>query len=85
VVITSSSSSSVEKTTICHIPPGNPDNAHTITVGGPAVRAHEAHGDYIEGSCEEKDPVKMKTLTQRIMNPKKNPEVQKVKIKNQRH
>ena len=55
VVITSSSSSSVEKTTICHIPPGNPDNAHTITVGGPAVRAHEAHGDYIEGSCEDED------------------------------
>ncbi|MFB5648528.1 MAG: hypothetical protein ACE5RM_03480, partial [Candidatus Nitrosomaritimum aestuariumsis] len=56
VVITSSSSSSVEKTTICHIPPGNPDNAHTITVGGPAVRAHEAHGDYIEGSCEDFNP-----------------------------
>ncbi|MGA0297308.1 MAG: hypothetical protein ACO3K2_08255, partial [Nitrosopumilaceae archaeon] len=53
VVVTSSSSSSVEKVTICHVPPGNPDNAHTITVGSPAVRAHEAHGDYITGSCED--------------------------------
>ena len=40
-----------EKVTICHIPPGNPENAHTITVGAPAVRAHVAnHGDTI-GPC----------------------------------
>lgn len=35
---------------ICHIPPGNPDNAHTITVGSAAVEAHLAHGD-IPGVC----------------------------------
>ena len=40
----------VEKVTICHIPPGNPDNAHEITVGAPAVPAHLAHGDNI-GVC----------------------------------
>ena len=40
----------VDKVTICHIPPGNPDNAHTITVGAPAVPAHLAHGDYL-GEC----------------------------------
>jgi len=38
------------KVTICHIPPGNPSNAHTITVGQPAVRAHLAHGDTV-GAC----------------------------------
>jgi len=38
------------KTTICHIPPGNPGKAHTITVGNPAVPAHLAHGDVLE-SC----------------------------------
>jgi hypothetical protein len=38
------------KVTICHIPPGNPANAHTITVGAPAVKAHLAHGDEI-GPC----------------------------------
>jgi hypothetical protein len=42
----------VGKTTICHIPPGNPANAHSITVGNPAVRAHLAHGDKI-GSCPD--------------------------------
>jgi hypothetical protein len=38
------------KVTICHIPPGNPANAHTITVGASAVKAHLAHGDDI-GPC----------------------------------
>ncbi len=32
-------------TTICHIPPGNPGNNHTISIGIPAVSAHLAHGD----------------------------------------
>jgi hypothetical protein len=36
--------------TICHIPPGNPDAAHTITVGAPAVWAHLGHGDIL-GPC----------------------------------
>lgn len=41
------------KTTICHFPPGNPANFHTITVGGNAVSAHvDNHGDLI-GSCLE--------------------------------
>jgi hypothetical protein len=38
------------KVTICHIPPGNPGNAHTISVGAPAVPAHLAHGDHL-GPC----------------------------------
>ncbi len=37
--------------TICHIPPGNPANAHTITISVNALPAHLAHGDYI-GSCQ---------------------------------
>jgi hypothetical protein len=50
------SASGVEKVTICHIPPGNPENAHTITVGEPAVAAHvEEHGDTI-GACVEPSP-----------------------------
>ena len=36
--------------TICHIPPGNPANAHTINVGAPAVDAHLRHGDTL-GAC----------------------------------
>jgi hypothetical protein len=38
------------KVTICHFPPGNPANAHTIRVGAPAVPAHLAHGDHL-GPC----------------------------------
>lgn len=39
-----------KKVTICHIPPGNPSNAHTISVGASALDAHLAHGD-TEGEC----------------------------------
>ncbi len=38
------------KVVICHIPPGNPGNRHTIEVGQPAVPAHMAHGDTM-GAC----------------------------------
>jgi len=61
-VVTSSSSSptteldptSTTKVTICHVPPGNPGNAHTITVGSPAAIAHLAnHSGDIDGPCGE--------------------------------
>lgn len=41
-----------EKITICHIPPGNPENAHTIRVSINALEAHLNHGDTI-GSCDK--------------------------------
>jgi hypothetical protein len=47
VVVTSFST-----TTICHIPPGNPANAHLITIGSPAVRAHLDHGDSRDPVCK---------------------------------
>lgn len=47
-----------EKMTVCHIPPGNPGNAHTITVGTAAVPAHLNHGDSL-GAC----PTSMPTAT----------------------
>ncbi len=41
------------KVTICHIPPGNPANWHTITISTNALQTHlDRHGDF-EGSCEE--------------------------------
>lgn len=36
---------------ICHIPPGNPENAHTIIVDASAVTSHLAHGDVL-GACQ---------------------------------
>ncbi|MGQ0659058.1 MAG: hypothetical protein ACT4NU_13400 [Chromatiales bacterium] len=42
------------KVTICHIPPGNPGNAHFITIAEAAVPAHQAHGDPDPGDpCPE--------------------------------
>lgn len=45
------SGGSNNKITICHFPPGNPDNPQTITINLNALRAHLAHGDFI-GTCE---------------------------------
>jgi hypothetical protein len=40
------------KVVICHYPPGNPANAHTIIVGNSAVSAHvNNHGD-TRGACD---------------------------------
>ena len=41
-----------EKVLICHIPPGNPGNEHTISVSVNAAPAHLAHGDHL-GPCDE--------------------------------
>jgi len=40
------------KTEICHIPPGNPSEARTITIGEPVVNKHLAHAD-VMGPCDE--------------------------------
>ncbi len=42
------------KVTLCHIPNGNPANAHEITVGESAVAAHIIHGDTI-GRCQPQE------------------------------
>jgi len=39
------------KTTICHVPPGNPSNAHTLCVGNAAVAAHMAQHHDTVGPC----------------------------------
>ena len=39
-----------EMVTVCHVPPGNPADAHTISVSPFAVDAHLAHGDQLD-SC----------------------------------
>jgi LPXTG-motif cell wall-anchored protein len=44
-----------DKVVICHIPPGNPENAHTIVVSENALPAHLAHGD-TEGPCPTYPP-----------------------------
>lgn len=51
IILTSSTTGgTIEKITLCHIPPGNPGKAHTISVASPAVFAHLSHGDYL-GDC----------------------------------
>jgi hypothetical protein len=46
-----------KKTTVCHIPPGNPANAHTICVGNPAASPHQHHhGDTIGAACVNETP-----------------------------
>ena len=49
-----SSETAVSKVTLCHVPPGNPSKAHSITVASPSVSAHLDHGDYL-GACGDSD------------------------------
>jgi len=39
-----------KKVSVCHIPPDNPDNAHTLSISENAVQAHLDHGDEL-GEC----------------------------------
>lgn len=39
-----------EKVLICHVPPGNPENAHDIEIDESAWPAHREHGDTL-GTC----------------------------------
>ena len=52
----------VEKITICHYPPGDPGNPHTLIISKSALEAHLAHGDTI-GPCEEPEPSPTPTPT----------------------
>jgi hypothetical protein len=42
---------------ICHVPPGDPSNKHTIVIGKAAVAAHLSHHDDFVGACDQKPPV----------------------------
>jgi hypothetical protein len=41
-----------DKVKVCHIPQGNPGNAHTIKISQSAVAAHLGHGDTL-GACPQ--------------------------------
>jgi len=47
------------KVDVCHIPPGNAENAHTITIDQNAVGTHLDHGDSV-GSCDSAQMVEMR-------------------------
>ena len=49
-----SSETSAEKVILCHVPPGNQDKTHSITVSDSSVSAHLDHGDYL-GICDSDD------------------------------
>jgi len=42
--------SNATKVVVCHVPRGNPDNKHSISIGRPALKAHLKHGDFV-GAC----------------------------------
>ena len=61
-----------KKIDICHVPPGNPDDAHTVSISVNALRSHLAHGDYI-GECEVSDD---ETIDENINNEETETEVE---------
>ena len=67
------------KTTICHVPPGNPSNPQTIAIGKPALKAHLGHGDY-EGECKS-DGVKVNNKKEVEKKDGENKENKEYKVK----
>jgi hypothetical protein len=57
------------KITICHTPPGNPDNPQTIEIPLSAWPAHKAHGDK-EGTCKQTN-TGVKITPPPVIKPKK--------------
>ena len=51
-VICYAGNSGNQKVEMCHVPPGNPSNAHTICINASAVPAHLANGSVL-GACGE--------------------------------
>lgn len=59
--ITNAAAKPDDKVTICHVPPGNPENAHTITVSENALKGHldnngKLHGLDYYGECKTVEP-----------------------------
>ena len=59
---------SEQQVTICHRPPGDPQNVQTIAVGQSAVQAHLGHGDTL-GACPPPPPQPATlTVTKQVIN-----------------
>ena len=68
------------KINLCHIPPGNPHNFHTILVSKNAMQAHLDHGDFV-GECEKKDTDE---VAKKIKDAKKRKNMKKTEFKEKR-
>lgn len=56
----------MDKVLVCHIPPDNPDNPHTICIGFAAVADHLSHGDYL-GECMDDKVMKLSEVDKSII------------------
>ena len=57
--------SNSKKVLICHYPPGNPGNAHTISISKNAVSTHKTHHGDTDGPCvANNDPNKIDVIVQ---------------------
>ena len=57
------------KVLICHTPPGNPENAHTLCVNANSLAAHLAHGDVCGPCSDDKSLAHVDSRVQIIPNP----------------
>ncbi len=54
--------SSEKKVIVCHYPPENPSNKHSLEIGESALEAHLAHGDSL-GACPQEPALTVPTPT----------------------
>lgn len=61
-----------QKVLVCHVPPGNPANEHTICISENAVAAHLAHGCYL-GTCDSDTTMVTGPASQLLVEVSPNP------------
>jgi hypothetical protein len=65
--------SSAKKSLVCHIPPGNPANAHSICIGNPAVAPHVTHHHDGVGACAPGTPGDIPIINKKHGPPNRDP------------
>lgn len=72
------------KVIICHLPPGNPSNAHRLSISRSALKAHLGHGDH-EGECKDENKEEKKDKKKDGKEEKDQHDSDKNKPKEEKH
>jgi len=67
----------VGKVTVCHNPPGNSGNLHTLSISANALQTHLSHGDSV-GECDTKSTPSIVSNRPNVSTPQETPTVPQI-------